>query len=72
MYIIGRAERAPHWGVQSRFRVIYVGMYVCMYVCLSWSKKRRLNYVAKTCACSVSFGRLKQTSDTSVIHFYIR
>ena len=25
--IIGRAKRAPHWGVQSRFR--YVGMYVC-------------------------------------------
>ena len=21
--IIGRAKRAPHWGVQSRFRVIY-------------------------------------------------
>ena len=30
--IIGRAKRAPHGGVQSRFRVIYVvGMseYVC-------------------------------------------
>ena len=26
--IIGQAKRAPHWGVQSRFRVIY--MYVCM------------------------------------------
>ena len=25
-YIFGRAKRAPHWGVQSRFRVIYVGM----------------------------------------------
>ena len=23
--IIGRAKRAPHWGVQSRFRVIYIG-----------------------------------------------
>ena len=22
-YVIGRAKRAPHWGVQSRFRVIY-------------------------------------------------
>ena len=22
--IIGRAKRAPHWGVQSRFRVIYI------------------------------------------------
>ena len=25
--LIGRAKRAPHWGVQSRFQ--YVGMYVC-------------------------------------------
>ena len=35
--LIGRAKRAPHWGVQSRFRVIYViGMsYV---VCLSYVK----------------------------------
>ena len=48
--IIGRAKRAPHWGVQSRFRVIYVGMYVC----LSWSKKRRRNYVGQTRACSKS------------------
>ena len=32
-YIIGRAKRAPHWGVQSRFRVIYIYMYVGMYVC---------------------------------------
>ena len=24
--IIGRAKRAPHWGVQSRFRVIYTGI----------------------------------------------
>ena len=30
--IIGRAKRAPHWGVQSRFRVIYVYMYICRYV----------------------------------------
>ena len=48
--VIGRAKRAPHWGVQSRFRVIYVGMYVC----LSWSKKRRRNYVGQTRACSKS------------------
>ena len=31
--IIGRAKRAPHWGVQSRFRVIYICMSVGMYVC---------------------------------------
>ena len=30
--VIGRAKRAPHWGVQSRFRVIYVYMYICRYV----------------------------------------
>ena len=24
MDFIGRAKRAPHWGVQSRFRVIYI------------------------------------------------
>ena len=27
--VIGRAKRAPHWGVQSRFRVIYICRYVC-------------------------------------------
>ena len=28
--IIGRAKQAPHWGVQSRFRVIYICIYVRM------------------------------------------
>ena len=23
-FLLGRAKRIPHWGVQSRFRVIYV------------------------------------------------
>ena len=23
IFLVGRAKRAPHWGVQSRFRVIY-------------------------------------------------
>ena len=31
--IIGRAKRAPHWGVQSRFRVIYIYIYICACVC---------------------------------------
>ena len=34
--VIGRAKRAPHWGVQSRFRVIYICQYVVCrmsYVC---------------------------------------
>ena len=29
--IIGRAKRAPLWGVQSRFHVIYIYMYIYMY-----------------------------------------
>ena len=33
--LIGRAKRAPHWGVQSRFRVIYIYM---LSVCLSYVK----------------------------------
>ena len=27
--VIERAKRAPHWGVQTRFRVIYMCRYVC-------------------------------------------
>ena len=27
--VIGRAKRAPHWGVQSRFRVIYICIIIC-------------------------------------------
>ena len=30
LMLIGRAKRAPHWGVQSRIRVIYVCIYVGM------------------------------------------
>ena len=32
MYIIGRAKRAPHWGVQSRFRVIYIYIYSILHI----------------------------------------
>ena len=32
--VIGRAKRAPHWGVQSRFRVIYI----CIYMYVSYVK----------------------------------
>ena len=32
--LVGRAKRAPHWGVQSRFCVIYICIYVYMSVCL--------------------------------------
>ena len=40
--IIGRAKRAPHWGVQSRFRVIYVGMSVVVQKSvggITWAKR---------------------------------
>ena len=35
-WIIGRAKRAPLWGVQSIFRVIYI----CRYVCVSGEKTK--------------------------------
>ena len=44
--LIGRAKRAPHWGVQSRFRVIYIYIYVGMSVVvqksvggITWAKR---------------------------------
>ena len=49
--MIGRAKRAPNWGVQSRFRVILcrsVGMSVV-------SKMRRRNYVGHAHAQSYFF-----------------
>ena len=48
--IIGRAKRAPHCGVQSRFRVIYNYIYICVsVVCqITW------NHVNQTRACSKS------------------
>ena len=43
--IVGRAKRAPHWGVQSRFRVIYIYVGLYVYVCqincvgeITWTK----------------------------------
>ena len=42
--VIGRAKRAPHWGVQSRFRVIYI--YVSVVCQITW------NHVNQTRACS--------------------
>ena len=51
-FLLGRAKRAPHWSVQSRFCVIYN-----VSVCMSWyAKVRRWNYVAQKCACSVLGG----------------
>ena len=53
--VIGQAKLAPHWGVQSRFRMIYVvGMLYI--VCLSYVKSRGItwNHVNQTRACSKS------------------
>ena len=36
--VIGRAKRAPHWGVQSRFREIYMSVCRMSVVCLSYVK----------------------------------
>ena len=57
IFLVGRAKRAPHWGVQSRFRVVCrsVCMSVCMYVC------RMSNHVesreSNTRMLKVSIGR---------------
>ena len=48
-YIIGWAKRAPHWGFQSRFRVIYMCRSVGMSVV---SKMRGRDYMAHTHAQS--------------------
>ena len=39
--IIGRAKRAPHWGVQSRFRVIYICCRFVSYVKLTANAELR-------------------------------
>ena len=68
LLLIGRAKRAPHWGVQSRFRVIYI------IVCLRLSMgKQYKKIVAKnawvelrspnTRMLKVSFRSLKQCAD---------
>ena len=52
--VIGRAKRAPHWGVQIEIsRDIYI------YVCLSWAKMRTQNYVAKHAHAQSKFGAVK-------------
>ena len=39
IFLVGRAKRAPYWGVQSRFRVIYI------YVCVGMSVICQINCV---------------------------
>ena len=69
--VIGRAKRAPHWAVQSRFRVILC-LYVCRYVYKKyvsqnvWAELRGPNMRM----LKVRFGQLKPTYDTRIIIFY--
>ena len=50
---IWASEASPTLGCSIEIsRDIY--MYICIYVCLSWSKKRRRNYVGQTRAWSKS------------------
>ena len=57
--IIGRAKRAPHWGVQSRFRVIYIYIYIYMLSVCCMSVVCQINCVGGITygprACSKSF-----------------
>ena len=49
VYIIGRAKRATHWGIQSRFRVIYIC--VCRFVYGKPYKK----YVCQKCVGEITW-----------------
>ena len=58
--VIGWTKWAPHWGVQSRFRVICVCRGPKCVRRITWPNKRMLK---------VSLGRLKLNCDTRVIHY---
>ena len=65
--IIRRAKRAPHCGVQSRFRVIYMYVFDCLWENNTkklYAKMRGWNYILQTRACSkMCFGSLKRSAD---------
>ena len=54
--LIGRVKRAPHWGVQSRFRVIYICMSSIVYgeKTITYVKMRGRTYVTQTRAVQKS------------------
>ena len=55
LYINWASEVSPTLGCSIEIsRDIYIYIYICRYVCLSWSKKRRRNYVGQMRACSKS------------------
>ena len=60
--VVGRAKRAPHWAVQSIFRMIYIGI---VYVCL-WDTHTKICMLKcvggpNTRMLKVSFGSRKHT-----------
>ena len=67
IFLVGRAKRALHWGVQSRFRVIYICRYV---VCLSYVKLLpRRNYVRPTRKLKVFFLAVKAVTPVLFISY---
>ena len=54
---MGVAKVANNWASEASPTLgcsIEISRDICIYVCLSWSKKRRRNYVGQTRACSKS------------------
>ena len=66
LVIIGRAKRAPHWGVQSRFRVIYYTVYM-LSVCLVCQSRR--SYVKHAHAQSLFFWAVKPVTPVLFIPY---
>ena len=61
--IIGRAKRAPYWGVKSRFRVIYI----CACVCRGPKSVGGITW-AKHAHAQSQYWAVNPTSDTRIIH----
>ena len=67
--LIGRAKQAPHWAVQSRFRVIYIYVGIYVYDCL-WETHTKKLYAtmhgwimwSKHVHAQISFASLKQSA----------
>ena len=66
--LIGRAKRDPHWGVQSRFRVIHIYVSVGRYVCRVQKYIGGITWPKHVHAQS----QIWATYDTCVIHFDYR
>ena len=69
---MGVAKEANHWASEASPTLgcsIEISRDICIYVCLSWSKKRRRNYVGRTCACSKSVlgGKIRRVTPVLLI-----